>query len=207
VHSFSKTGNDGKCPFCNSDQGDKTGEEDVEEIMKRVVANDPASIYMLAIPYYQGLNGFQQDHAKAIELYARTADLGYSKAHNNLGVIYEGAGNLKKAKFDVEAAAMAGDEAAWCNLVLMEGNSGNKEQALKHWTIAASAGCYRAMHHLRTGFEQGFVSRESIDSTLTAYNNSCTEMRSDARDAYIRFQTESVDIGSVDLFQCALSYS
>ena len=27
--------------------------------------------------------------------------------------------------------------------------------------------------------------RESIDSTLTAYNNSCAEMRSEARDAYI----------------------
>jgi hypothetical protein len=42
------------------------------------------------------------------------------------------------------------------------------------------------MHHLRTGFEGGFVSRESIDSTLVAYNASCAEMRSKARDAYLR---------------------
>jgi hypothetical protein len=28
--------------------------------------------------------------------------------------------------------------------------------------------------------------RESIDSTLEAYNDSCTEMRSEARDACIR---------------------
>jgi hypothetical protein len=29
-------------------------------------------------------------------------------------------------------------------------------------------------------FDVGGVSRESIDSTLTAYNNSCAEMRSEA---------------------------
>jgi hypothetical protein len=42
------------------------------------------------------------------------------------------------------------------------------------------------MHHLRIAVEKGFVSRESIDSTLAAYNSSCVEMRSEARDAYIR---------------------
>jgi hypothetical protein len=36
-------------------------------------------------------------------------------------------------------------------------------------------------------YKKGYVSRESIDSTLIAYNNSCAEMRSEARDAYIRF--------------------
>jgi hypothetical protein len=73
----------------------------------------------------------------------------------------------------------------------LEYNSGNIERALKHWTIAASAGCYTAMEQLRTGFEQGFVSRESINSTLAVYNNSCAEMRSDARDARIRAMIET----------------
>ena len=57
---------------------------------------------------------------------------------------------------------------------------------MKHWKIAASAGCFRAMHRLIVFVEKGVVSRESIDSTLNAYNNSCIEMRSEARDAYIR---------------------
>jgi hypothetical protein len=55
---------------------------------------------------------------------------------------------------------------------------------------AASAGQYDAMHHLRIWFGKGFVSRESIDSTLTAYNNSCAEMRGKARDDYIRAVTK-----------------
>jgi TPR repeat protein len=145
IYSFCESGNDDKCPFCNSDRASKTDEELVEEIMKRVAANDPASIFMLAGNYHQGLNGFQQDLAKAVELYVRAAELGYKKAHNQLGGIYEGAGNLKKAKFHVEAVAMAGDEVARFNIGVMEYNSGNMEQAVKHWTIAASAGDYNAM--------------------------------------------------------------
>jgi hypothetical protein len=66
------------------------------------------------------------------------------------------------------------------------------ERAIKHWTIAASAGCYRSMHELRTGFEGGFISRESIDTTLAAYNSSCAEMRSGARNASIRAITENI---------------
>jgi hypothetical protein len=68
----------------------------------------------------------------------------------------------------------------------MEDHSGNMERALKHWTIAASAGCYTAMYHLMTLVKKGYVSKESSTQLLAAYNNSCVEVRSEARDAYIR---------------------
>ena len=89
---------------------------------------------------------------------------------------------------------------------MREVNLGNVERAVKHWAIAASGGDYHAMHQLTVFYEKGYVrresiivmllvvsknrdvSRESIDSTLTAYNNSCVEMRSEARDACIRFK-------------------
>jgi len=161
-----------------------------DEIMKRVEANDPASIYFLANSYHNGLNGYQQDLTKAMELYARATDLGFNKAHSLLGNIYHEGGDLKKAKFHFGAAAMAGHEFARYNLGILEAKSGKMEQAVKHWTIAASAGDYDAMHELRLSFEEGSVSKESINSTLAAYNNSCVEMRSEARDACIRAITE-----------------
>ena len=185
IHSFIQSGNDEKCPFCNSDCN-KTEEERVQEMMRRVAANDAASIYMLAGSYRHGLNGFQQDQTRAMELFTKSAELGSSKAHNNLADIYHDGGNLKKTKFHHEAAAMAGHEEARCIIGIFEYNSGNVERAVKHWTIAASSGDYVAMHELRVGFEKGYVSRESIDSTLIAYNASCAEMRSEARDVYMR---------------------
>jgi len=188
IHSFRESGNTERCAFCNADCG-KSVEEEVEEVMKRVEANDAASIYLLALCYLHGREGFQQDHAKSTELYTRAADLGYSKAHSNLGVFYYKEGDLKKAKFHNEAAAMAGHDGARYNLGMDEAESGNMERAVKHWTIAASAGHYKAMFQLKIGFEIGLVSRESIDSTLAAYNSSCAEMRSEARDIYIRART------------------
>ena len=195
VNSFRKSGNDDKCPFCNSDRGNDTDEQRVEETMMRVEVNDVTSICVMAGYYFEGTGGLQQDHTRAMELYARAAELGSRHAHFELGSIYYQGGDLKKAKFHYEAAAMAGHEVARYNLAghevarylgSVEAQKANSERVFKHLRIAASAGDYAAMHHLRTIFEKGFVSRESIDSTLTAYNNSCAETRSEARDAYIR---------------------
>jgi hypothetical protein len=51
--------------------------------------------------------------------------------------------------------------------------------------VAASAGEYNAMQNSLNSFEIGLFNRESVDSTLAAYNNSCADMRSEARDATI----------------------
>jgi TPR repeat protein len=185
VDSFCKSGNTDKCPFCNSDRADKTDEDDVEEMMKRAEAKDAASICLLADSYRHGLNGLQQDEGRAMELWTNAVALGSSDAHNHLGNIYDKGGDLKKAKFHFEAAAMAGHVIARYNLGNLEAKSGNINRAVKHWTIAASAGHYIAMHNVLVALKKGAISRESIDSTLTAYNNSCAEVRSEARDAYI----------------------
>jgi tetratricopeptide (TPR) repeat protein len=153
--------------------------------MKRVEGNDVSAICLLASHYHHGRAGFQQNHAKAIELFTKSADLGSSMAHFNLAYILEGGGDLKKAKFHYGAAAMLGHEGARYNLGSLEAKYGNIDQAVKHWNIAASAGIFFAMHQLITGYGFGRISRESIDSTLIAYNSSCAEMRSEARDAYI----------------------
>jgi TPR repeat protein len=200
IHSVHGSGNDEKSRFCNSHRASKTEEEKVEEILKRVEANDARSICMLASYYHHGVAGFQQDQTRAIELYVRAANLGSSHAHFELGMHYynvddlsaaevEG-GDLKKAKFHFEAAAIAGHEVARCKLGIMEGESGNMERALKHLTISASAGHYIAMQMLRDSFDIGFgyVSRYAINAALTAYNNSCAEMRSKERDDYIQFE-------------------
>jgi tetratricopeptide (TPR) repeat protein len=115
-------------------------------MMKRAEANDASSICLLANSYHNGIVGLQQDRGKAMELYVRAAELGCSKAHSHLGNIYDEGGYLKKAKFHFEAAAMAGNDGARNNLaIICEKELGNMEQAVKHWIIAASAGCFHSM--------------------------------------------------------------
>jgi TPR repeat protein len=137
--------------------------------------------------YEHGRQNIQQDHTKAKELYTRAAELGFSKAHYSLGMHYKKVGDLKKTKFHFEAAAMSGHDGARYSIGGLEANSGNLERAMKHWTIAASAGHYKAIHTLQFGFQQGGFSRESINTTLAAYNKSCAEMRSKSRDTFICF--------------------
>jgi hypothetical protein len=62
VHTLRKSGNHGNSPYCKSDRVGKTDEEMLEEIMKRVEANDAIAMGMLASYYNHGQLGLQQDH-------------------------------------------------------------------------------------------------------------------------------------------------
>jgi hypothetical protein len=66
----------------------------------------------------------------------------------------------------------------------IEGNSGNMEQAVKHWTITATGGQYNAMHHLITVFKQCIVMRINRPN-LTAYK------RDVPRDEYPIYRKEN----------------
>jgi len=192
MHSFRMSGNEETCPFCKTDRIGKTNEERVEEIMRRVEVNDAGAIYVLGNHYYHGRLGLLQDRERAMELRKKAVALGSSQAHYQLGCTYDAGGDSKKSKFHYEAAAMAGNEDARNNLGTMEYLSGNMERAVKHWVIAASAGECNAMDNLLIAFNQGLTSRATIDSTLTAYNNSCAEMQSEARDAAIVFKQQQM---------------
>ena len=189
IYSFGKSGNDDYCPFCKAEIS--AVDEKVEELTKRVEANDAGATCLLGSYYSHGQIGLQQDLVKGVKLWTQAAELGSSKAHFFLGKHYFKGGDLKKAKFHYEAAAIAGHEVARCNIGVMEFESGNMERALKHLIIAASAGDHTAMVNLLLVFKGGFVSRNEIDSTLAAYNNSCAEKRSEARDARIHMFMEN----------------
>jgi TPR repeat protein len=155
VHSFRESGIIGKRPFCNERTFDKTCEELFEELMKRVEVNDAGATFALGNCYCRGQIGLQQNEEKAIELFTKSAESGCSDAHCNLGNIYREGGYLKKASFHYEAAAMAEHKIARHSIGCMELHSGDKEQVLKHWIIAASAGSFRAMHNLLVALNEG----------------------------------------------------
>jgi hypothetical protein len=90
----------------------------------------------------------------------------------------------------------------------MDFELGKTERAVKHWMIAASAGENYAMDNLLIAFRHGDVRRNDIDATLTAYNNSCAEMRSEARDESVHiYQTKMVTICRPDAYDIDFCYT
>jgi TPR repeat protein len=77
-----------------------------------VEANDAIAMGILGSYYNHGQIGLQQDHNKENELWTQSADLGCSKAHINLSDEFRDLGDMNKAKFHLEAAAMAGHDEA-----------------------------------------------------------------------------------------------
>ena len=163
------------------------GKESQRNVEAGMEANDAGAMCKLVNYYCNGHGRLLHDREKTIGLRKHAAELGSSEAHLCLANVYYEGGDLKKAKFHFEVAAMAGNEVARNRLGFMEEESGNIERAVKHFIIAASTGSYQAMIILITCFQGDFVSRESIDSILTAYNSSYAEMRSEAQDASIQW--------------------
>jgi phage FluMu protein Com len=194
---FAMSGNNDKCPFCKAENRNKTDEEEIMQMMKRVEVKDANAMHQLAHYYNKGIGGLLQDQSKAIELWKQAAELGSSCLHFYLGDTYDKLVDIKNAKFHYEAAAMTGHEVARMNLGYLDYDLGNKDRAVKHITIAASGGCYRAIKALQLLFERGQVSRDVIEITLTAYNNSCAEMRSEARDTFMRLYIDHSTMGTV----------
>jgi TPR repeat protein len=184
IYSCFTSGNQ-KCPFCNANS--KTSNEIVFELLKkRVEANDANSFNNLGLHYAGGTLGLRQDLNKALELWTRAAELGSCIAHCTIGgKYYQGVGVEKDAKKGIhhfELAAMAGNELARFQLGRIEYESGNMERAIKHWIISASAGHSKSILWIKKSFERGHVQSDVYELTLKVYNDSCTEMRSKARE-------------------------
>jgi TPR repeat protein len=76
--------------------------------MKRVDANDAYALKYLGSKYAAGSRGLRQDWNKALELWARAAELGSSESHNAIREVYlRGCGieiDRKKATHHFERA-------------------------------------------------------------------------------------------------------
>eukprot|EP00979_Chaetoceros_neogracilis_P007454 scaffold1572_cov238-Chaetoceros_neogracile.AAC.1 len=180
-----------KCVFCRF-EGLSSDAENIERIKKRVEANDAWAMYNLGTCYRLGMMGLRQDHAKALELYHKSAKLGNNIAHHNLSDCYQtgdiGEKDTRKATYHRQLGAMAGNVQARYNLGCAEGNAGNMDRANKHWMISANDGFDFAMKEVQKGYKNGLVTKDDHVKTVRAYGNSIDEMKSNDRDRYARYK-------------------
>jgi hypothetical protein len=164
-----------KCVFCRT-EAFTSDEVLIERLKKRAEANDAQAIYNLGTCYLLGTMGLRQDHAKALELYDKSAKLGHHRAHYGLSVYYQtgciGEKDTRKATYHAQLDDLGRDE----------GNAGNMDRAYKHWMISANDGCNSSMKAVQEGYKIGLVTKDDYANTTRAYGNSIDEMKSDDRD-------------------------
>ena len=179
----------GLCPFCRSPM--PTTEESVEQIKKRVESVDAKAIYNLGCYYSNGSDGFPQDHAKALELFHKAAELGNAKSYYGIGnAYYYGNGvelDEKKANHYWELAAIAGDAPARNNLGVLEWRACNMNRALKHYMIAVGFGYTGSLETIKQMFMDGEAMKDDYAKALQAYQANLNEIKSPQRDEAAAF--------------------
>ena len=185
--------NNKKCPFCRTPR--PTSEEVLERYKKRVELDDANAIYTLgSFIYREGINGYTQDHTKALELFHRSGKLGYAGAYCNVGLAYiYGMGvefNKKKAIHYYELAAMKGCIISRGFLGDMEGKAGNMDRALKHRIIAVRSGDSDSLIKIRDLYSKGHATKEDYTTALRLYQKYLGEIKSVQRDKAAAFDKE-----------------
>ena len=129
---------DQKCPFCRT-PAPTLDKVVVKQAKKRMKIGDAEAIRLLGCYYYHGRYGLPQNHAKALELWQRAAELRTALAYSSIGATYYDGNGVErdetKANHYFELGAMRGDVVARHNLGAKEGRAGNMERALKHFMI------------------------------------------------------------------------
>ena len=173
------------CPFCRTPPP-ILEEEDIERIKKRMEVGDARAIYNIGIYYRDGRHRFPQDHAKALKLWNRAAELGCSEPYCNIAGVYEKGRSMEvdkeKAKRYFELGAIGGDEMARHNLGIIELRAGKCDRALKHFMIAVRNGYTRSMEVMRKLYSHGNVTKEDYTEALRLYQEYLGEIKSDQRD-------------------------
>ncbi len=173
-----------KCLYCREPLPN-TEEEGVQNLMKRVKANDPVAMRQMGC-----ICDEEGDYGGAFEYWTKAAALGDMMAHYNLSLMYsEGKGvekDNKKKVYHLEEAAIGGHPDARFNLGCIKGNN---ERSVKHFIIAAKLGDDDALEAVKMGFSHGFVSKEEYAGALRGHQAAVDATKSEQRDeAYAFFK-------------------
>ena len=151
-----------KCPFCRVPTP-SSDVEAVERVQKRIEKDDPIAMHSTGCYYSEGEYGHPQDYKKALELYHRAAELGYTKAYCSIGNAYDwGEGvevDKKKAIHYYELAAMSGSVVARQNLGSNEWEADNFDRAVKHYMIAVRGGDAVSLDFIKKLYSNGLASK------------------------------------------------
>jgi len=181
------------CPFCRTPHAN-TDEEMNERDKRRMEAGVPIAIHNVGCYYDRGTNGYSQDHTKALELWHRAAELGYTMAYASIGYAYdEGEGievDKTKAVYYYELAAMRGNVYARHNLGNSEMRAGNIDRVLRHYMIAVRDGYTKSLNSIKELYTAGHATKDDYMKALQSYQEYLSEIKSPQRDKAAAYDNE-----------------
>lgn len=167
--------NERVCLACNMPLV-RSNEESIALCQRRMKIGDPKAFCVLGSAYRAGNWGLVKNMKKAVELWLEGAKRGSLDGNYNLGVAYyHGHGvatSESEAVYHFKLAADGGHEIARYILGKIDHNNGNTEQAMKHYKIAARAGCNSAMACIETGYTEGYINKRECLDTYQEYYKS-----------------------------------
>ena len=174
-----------KCPFCRKPMP-STDEECIEQLMKRVGADDPVAICEMGTVRYR-----EEDYKSAFEYWSSAAAIGDVQAHYQLSVLYHyGRGvekDEKKELHHLSEAAISGHPRARFNLGLLEVANGQYGRSAKHFIIAANLGYDEALKQIKRLFKAGYVSKDDFAAALRGHQAAVDATRSPQREEAAEF--------------------
>ena len=182
-----------KCAFCRALRLTTNGEA-IRRMKKRVEADDAKAMNNLGAYHITGRHGFKRDYAKALELWYRSAELGYAEAYNNIGhSYYNGKGveiDDKKANHYYKLAVMKGNVKARYNLGVREEIAGNTKRALKHYMISVRGGYNPSLERIKQLYTNKQATKEDYTKALQSYQMYLSEIKSPQRDKAAAFSDQ-----------------
>ena len=176
------------CPFCRAPRP-VSYEDEFPTIQKRVNIGDPVAICHLGDCYMKGINRYERDMPKAVELVERAAALGSREAHSQLGILFDEDTDdwgidkdMARAVEHYEIAAKQGHAFSRFNLGAIEHDTGNNGLALKHWMISAKLGDADSIDKIKDMLRWGIASKSDYAEDLRGFNDAVEEMSSSERD-------------------------
>ena len=185
THAVQSSRGPSLCPFCRTPAPDT--DEEVTELEKcRAGDGDAEAINNIGNYYCNGLYGYPQNQAKALELWHRSSKLGFNRAYFNIAHSYKfGRGvevDPKKAIHYYELAAMRGHASSRNELGIFEAEVGNIDRALKHYMIAATGGDFNAMKNIKALYMAGDATKTDFERALRSYQSYLDDIKSTQRD-------------------------
>jgi len=174
------------CPFCRTPTP-TSDEEAMKREKKRSEAGDSTAIEIVGTYHDLGINGYPQDHNKALELWHRAGELGNTLAYYNIGCAYDNGRrsvevDKKKARHYWELAAMGGDATARYNLGNNEWRLGNMDRAIKHYMISVRGGAKNSLDNIQDLYKNGHATKDDYLTALRSYQVYLNEIKSAQRD-------------------------